>query len=1376
MNKTGKRNITISIFIVLFLALIVIGTNASGVLGGRGVVPDGELCVCGDGICEGYENSTNCPEDCPLPGDCCTASGGLGCNDPTCTEIVCAVDPWCCEVSWDSICADEAMIMCPVCYGDVCGDGIVSGSEECEFDEDCSENEYCDNCECFSDCEFDNEGPSIYDLLVDPIYNNGLFDITATAEDTESTVIGAEYFLGSNTVGYCGDWGTGTPLNADDGNFDEMIEDLIKENIYYDNDGSNWACAQSKDECENVGDCECFYYETDTIPPDYPHDICLDDECPPNEYLICGNDPRSLLTAKVCDQQSNIQGGEYFIDLLGGVVPAPWSGFWMEPSNPFQNGGWHCAIISALLNTTDLEDGTHDIKIRGKDIVENWGKLLQWPYNITFIIDTTPPVVDKSIDFAGDVFVECDYEVMMDEDITAGCYYVLPGTEIVLDAYDPDPQGTGEFAGEVIIEYIVWWSYDGSVWTEDQSGQSAVDEPILITLNEDSYHLIEFWATDGCGWESEHWFELDIVDSQAPVSSKDLGTPKVDCSPEDIVEYGIEDCAYITKNTLVELFCEDQDPHPVGDVTLYYQVEWKEVWGDDWAVIDDGEAETYHGFTYEGDSFHKLTWWCEDALGNVEDEQHVELDIVDTQEPKLTKEVFGGIPGYDNIHYFLNENSVITLDCEDLNPHPVDDVTLYWDLYWSYDCFGDWDLIDSGSSDGHTELTGFGSSCHKLVYSCEDALGNTAGEYEEIDAVDNDAPETTKVVGEPKVLADSECNSEEEICDYWVTTETLITLDCQDVIPHPIGGETLYWREYKVGETIPAYNVEEGGFAEVQFGEDCNHKIEWYCTDALGNSEGTLENPIVENDNVDTAAPEVEKFVIKNYGEINEQRIYASELEAEIVGVQTDETFLLCAESHDVKQTGDEGVGVKEVWAKLSTIDDPEELELTEEIEDDVYCVEYSFSECGRWHFEVRAEDLLGNVGEWENGIEIIIDDMPPVAFVLNPHAGAKYYDGKVFPVEAPGVDFGGESCCNEDCPASGVEYCEFFALDFCWECIDQEEIKNCADIFVYLEQTVGTYEKVSLGTVPYVDGECQGYLQMPEDSGMEGTVFMGIKVVDKAGNYINMLGWDGYLATNPWLSPITMDMEEKGVISAIPVEGFEGAATGLELFRVDGTIEETGITGQQFCVGSIHDDENNLVISYPAVPAMGNPAEGYECTVTGTMPDYPDWASGQYTFELAQVYNSEVMSSDSFSFYVDNTRPDMWVISPAKDETYGTTLPVSLYVEDDLPIADETVLARVHEIGWFGSDFCWGGCEDTGWIPLNNDGSGDYSVEIDFTETSITGDREYNFDAIACDSLYDAGDLAGGILPIISGNDRNGHHCRRISVHGAEVYVEEPE
>ena len=55
---------------------------------------------------------------CPGSGSCCVANGTPGCDDATCCAAICALDPFCCNNTWDQICASEAAAdaaNCPQC-------------------------------------------------------------------------------------------------------------------------------------------------------------------------------------------------------------------------------------------------------------------------------------------------------------------------------------------------------------------------------------------------------------------------------------------------------------------------------------------------------------------------------------------------------------------------------------------------------------------------------------------------------------------------------------------------------------------------------------------------------------------------------------------------------------------------------------------------------------------------------------------------------------------------------------------------------------------------------------------------------------------------------------------------------------------------------------------------------------------------------------------------------------------------------------------------------------------------------------------------------------------------------------------------------------
>jgi hypothetical protein len=51
-------------------------------------------------------------------GDCCTPHSWPGCGDPGVTACVCSQDPFCCQSSWDGLCASEVtQLNCGTCGG-----------------------------------------------------------------------------------------------------------------------------------------------------------------------------------------------------------------------------------------------------------------------------------------------------------------------------------------------------------------------------------------------------------------------------------------------------------------------------------------------------------------------------------------------------------------------------------------------------------------------------------------------------------------------------------------------------------------------------------------------------------------------------------------------------------------------------------------------------------------------------------------------------------------------------------------------------------------------------------------------------------------------------------------------------------------------------------------------------------------------------------------------------------------------------------------------------------------------------------------------------------------------------------------------------------
>ncbi|MHC5026555.1 MAG: M12 family metallo-peptidase [Planctomycetota bacterium] len=103
-----------------------------------------------------------CPGD---GGDCCVANHTIGCDLTACCQLICPADPFCCETAWDQICANAAVAQCEACYTP-CGAGegnccFSNGSPGCE-DPECCElicelDPYCCDVTWFWTCAIDAE-------------------------------------------------------------------------------------------------------------------------------------------------------------------------------------------------------------------------------------------------------------------------------------------------------------------------------------------------------------------------------------------------------------------------------------------------------------------------------------------------------------------------------------------------------------------------------------------------------------------------------------------------------------------------------------------------------------------------------------------------------------------------------------------------------------------------------------------------------------------------------------------------------------------------------------------------------------------------------------------------------------------------------------------------------------------------------------------------------------------------------------------------------------------------------------------------------------------------------------------------------------------
>ncbi len=69
---------------------------------------------------------------------CFDPHGSPSCNDDQCCAIVCALDPWCCNVEWDQPCATLAIELCSDCGFATAGDcGEANGNPACNNPDCC---------------------------------------------------------------------------------------------------------------------------------------------------------------------------------------------------------------------------------------------------------------------------------------------------------------------------------------------------------------------------------------------------------------------------------------------------------------------------------------------------------------------------------------------------------------------------------------------------------------------------------------------------------------------------------------------------------------------------------------------------------------------------------------------------------------------------------------------------------------------------------------------------------------------------------------------------------------------------------------------------------------------------------------------------------------------------------------------------------------------------------------------------------------------------------------------------------------------------------------------------------------------------------------
>lgn len=282
---------------------------------------------CGDGECNGDENCATCSDDCgaccgndvcdaelgencvscegdcgPCEGDCCESNGSAGCTTPSCQDLVCAQDDFCCDNTWDNLCAGAAEELCVGCMdvGNCCATDHGTGCENqavqdcvCALDDWCCDNEWDWICvgkaevDCGANCDLasfcgddscgDGEDCVTCEADCDPCCGNGVCD-TDLGEDCATCEADCDCPVAATCADRCeDDYNAALPCQCDNLCFgaDDCCQDVCEEcggSFAEDCDAITDTCKFRCGEYDGSKDCQC-----DSIC--FSEDDCCGDVC-----------------------------------------------------------------------------------------------------------------------------------------------------------------------------------------------------------------------------------------------------------------------------------------------------------------------------------------------------------------------------------------------------------------------------------------------------------------------------------------------------------------------------------------------------------------------------------------------------------------------------------------------------------------------------------------------------------------------------------------------------------------------------------------------------------------------------------------------------------------------------------------------------------------------------------------------------------------------------------------------------------------------------------------------------------------------------------------------------------------------------------------
>ncbi|MCD6415043.1 MAG: hypothetical protein J7L23_05460, partial [Candidatus Diapherotrites archaeon] len=495
----------------------------------------------------------------------------------------------------------------------------------------------------------------------------------------------------------------------------------------------------------------------------------------------------------------------------------------------------HTTNLSYSFDITFPEDTMHELHILCHDALGNVRQDIE-----TFYVDSQPPNTTKVFDGPNKI----DGEVEWIDGVT----------KINLTAVDyPDAvckSGVDKTYYRIVpMDDDTCWSpgcYCYPIHNSSDEGWTEYTGPIG-GINE-SCHMIEYYSVDKLGNTESVKTNCFFVDKTPPNVWAEVGTPKLPGDGETF-DY------WVTQNTSIDLYCEDQGPHPSGDVHLYYKI-WDDV-SQTWTEWQDTVGQIVHKEVYfNEDSLHKLQYKCVDAV-NKSDGIHELTFKVDTTPPNVTKVLkepyYGECPPRpdSNDTCFVDTATRIFLNTTDGgNVCHVDNVSCQWryrvehpgPLMMVVDDGDGWSgWIDYNDSEG----INFPEECyHELEVRCEDALGNRWDDTEHF-IVDKTSPEILKVYGQPRypveIRKDILCYKDSD-SNWQCYTELAQALENIGYTELPMGS-----LEYKASGPVLEITVKLSGLkpeTEYQLtlngrnGNDGNDELAYNCPNPNGPKEG----------------------------------------------------------------------------------------------------------------------------------------------------------------------------------------------------------------------------------------------------------------------------------------------------------------------------------------------------------------------------------------------------------------------------------------------------------------------------------------------------------------------------------------------------------